>query len=97
MRKILPHAYYRILESYLTEVFNWYSVGGGGVQLGPLGTAAINRPIVPAPGDRDDGEICGMIGRGTRSTRRKPATMPPQTPHMLPGCEPGPPRWETSD
>jgi hypothetical protein len=35
---------------------------GGGVQLGPLGTAAINRPIrsiVPAPGDYDDGEIGG--------------------------------------
>jgi hypothetical protein len=38
---------------------------GGGVQLGPLGTAATNRPIVPAPGDYDDGEIGGMmIGRG---------------------------------
>jgi hypothetical protein len=23
---------------------------GGGVQLGPLGTSATNRPIVPAPG-----------------------------------------------
>jgi hypothetical protein len=44
--------------------FIWYS--GGGVQLGPLGTAATNRPIVPAPGDYDDGEICGMIiGRET--------------------------------
>jgi hypothetical protein len=30
---------------------------GGGVQLGPLGTAATNRPIVPAPGDYDDGEF----------------------------------------
>jgi hypothetical protein len=39
--------------------------GGGGVQLGPLGTAATNRPIVPDPGDYDDGEIGGMIGRGT--------------------------------
>jgi hypothetical protein len=29
---------------------------GGGVQLCPLGTAAINRPIVSAPGDNDDGE-----------------------------------------
>jgi hypothetical protein len=41
-------------------------------------------PIVPAPGDYDDGEICGMIGRGNRSTRRKPAPLPlcpPQTPH----------------
>jgi hypothetical protein len=46
---------------------------GGGVQLGPLGTAATNRPIVPALGYYDDGEIGGMIGRGTRSTRRKPA------------------------
>jgi hypothetical protein len=57
---------------------------GGGVQLGLLGTAATKRPIVPAPGDYDDGEIGGMIGRGTRSTRRKPAPMPrcpPQTPH----------------
>jgi hypothetical protein len=37
---------------------------GGGVQLGPLGTAATNWPIVPAPGDYDDGEIGGMIGKG---------------------------------
>jgi hypothetical protein len=53
--------------------------------LGSLGTAAINRPIVPALGDYDDGEIDGiMIGRGNRSTRRKPAPVPlcpPQTPH----------------
>jgi hypothetical protein len=52
--------------------------------LGPLGTAATNRPTVPAPGDYDDGEIGGiMIGRGNRSTRRKPALVPnfpPQTP-----------------
>jgi hypothetical protein len=31
---------------------------------------------VPDPGDYDDGEIGGMIGRGNRSTRRKPAPMP---------------------
>jgi hypothetical protein len=52
--------------------------------LGPLGTAPTNRPIVPAPGDYDDGEIGGMIGRGNLSTRRKRAPMtlcPPQTPH----------------
>jgi hypothetical protein len=46
---------------------------GGGVQLGPLGTAATNRPIVPALGDYDDGEIGGMIGKGNRTTRGKPA------------------------
>jgi hypothetical protein len=39
---------------------------------GPLGTAATNRPIVPAPGDYDDGEIGGMMnGKGNRSTREK--------------------------
>jgi hypothetical protein len=58
---------------------------GGGVQLGQLGTAATNRPTVPAPGNYDDdGEIDGMIGRGNRSTQRKPAPVPlcpPQTPH----------------
>jgi hypothetical protein len=57
---------------------------GVGVQLGQLNTAATNRPIVPAPGDYDGGEIGGMIGRGNRSTRRKPTPVtlcPPQTPH----------------
>jgi hypothetical protein len=57
---------------------------GGGVQLGPLSTAATNRSIVPDPDDYDDGEIGGMIGRENRSTRRKPAPMPlcpPQTTH----------------
>jgi hypothetical protein len=53
--------------------------------LGPLGTAATNRPIVPAPGDYDDGDIGVMIGRGNRSTRRKRAPLPlcppRQTPH----------------
>jgi hypothetical protein len=46
----------------------------GGVQLGPLGTTATSTLIVPATGDYNDGEIGGMmIGRGKRSTRRKPA------------------------
>jgi hypothetical protein len=63
---------------------NWYS--GGWSQLSPLGTAATNKPIVPAPGDYDDGEFGGMIGRGNRSTQRKPAPVPlspPQTPHAV--------------
>jgi hypothetical protein len=54
----------------------------GGIQLGPLGTAAANWPIVPAPGDYD-GEIGGMIGRGNKSTRRTHALVslcPPQSP-----------------
>jgi hypothetical protein len=39
-----------------------------------------------APGDYDNGEISGMIDRGNRSTRRKPAPVPlcpPQTPHAV--------------
>jgi hypothetical protein len=62
---------------------------GGGVQLDPLGTAANNRPSVPAPGDYDDGETGGMMtDRGNRSSLRKPAPVllsPPQTPHAAPG------------
>jgi hypothetical protein len=65
---------------------------GGGVQLGPLGTVATNRPIVPALGDYDDGDIGGMIGRGNQSTWRKPAPVPlcpPQTPHACPDANLG--------
>jgi hypothetical protein len=61
--------------SLFSNLFFLIGIVGGGVQLGPLGTAATNRPIVPAPGDYDDGEIGGMIGRGNRRTRRKPAPM----------------------
>jgi hypothetical protein len=56
-------------------------------KLGSLGTTATEWPIVPAPGDYDDGEVGGMkIGRRNRSTRRKPAPAPfcpPQIPHDL--------------
>jgi hypothetical protein len=58
--------------------------------LGPLGTAATNRPIVSA--QDDDGEIGAMmIGRGNRSTRRSaPVPLcPPQTPHACPDANPG--------
>jgi hypothetical protein len=40
------------------------AIVGGGVQLGPFGTAATKRPIVPASGDYDDGKIGGIIGMG---------------------------------
>jgi hypothetical protein len=53
-------------------------------KLGPLGMSAIYWPIVPVPGDCEDGEFGGMkIGRGYRSTQRKPAPAllcPPQIP-----------------
>jgi hypothetical protein len=65
-------------------VFFLIGIVGCGAQLGPLGTAATNRPIVPAPGDYDDGKIVGMFDKGNRSTRRKLALVPlcpPQTSH----------------
>jgi hypothetical protein len=47
------------------------------VRFSPLGTAATVRPIVPVPDDRDCGAIGGMkIGRGNRSTQRKPTPVP---------------------
>jgi hypothetical protein len=63
---------------------NTFRIVGDGVQLGPLGKSATDWPIVPAPGDYDDGEFGGMqIGREHRSTRRKPTPAllgPPQIP-----------------
>jgi hypothetical protein len=43
-------------------------------QLGALGTSATKWLNLPACGDYEDGEFGGMmLGRGNRSTRRKPA------------------------
>jgi hypothetical protein len=85
----------------LSVAFNFFLIRliGGGFRIGPLGRSATNWPTEPAPGDYDDGEIGGMIGKGNRSTRRKPALVPlcpPQIPYDLTGREPGPPRWEAS-
>jgi hypothetical protein len=52
---------------FITQDIFLIGIMGGGVQLGPLGTAATNRSIVPAPADYDNGEIGGMIGGGNRS------------------------------
>jgi hypothetical protein len=55
--------------------------------VSPLGTAATNCPVIPAPGDNECGAVDGMrIGRGNRSTRRTLAPVPlcpPQIPHDL--------------
>jgi hypothetical protein len=71
-----------ILYSFL--ILHASHSGGVESKLGPLGTSATEWPIVPAPGDYDDGQFGGMkIGRGNRNTRRKPAPTPlcpPQIP-----------------
>jgi hypothetical protein len=69
---------------YFKTIFFKIGVAGGGVQLGPLGTAATDRPLVPAPVNYDKREIGEMNGRGNWSSRRKPAPVPlcpPQPPH----------------
>jgi hypothetical protein len=61
---------------------NWYS--GRWSPIGSTQHCGDQWPIVSAPGDYDDGEIGGMISKGNRSTRRKPAPVPlcpPQTPY----------------
>jgi hypothetical protein len=70
------------------------------VQLGPLGTAATNGLIVPVPGDYNDGGIGGMmIGMETEVLEENlpHCSFVYHKPHVLSGCEPGPPRWEASD
>jgi hypothetical protein len=73
------------------------------VRLSPLGTAATTGLLYQPQliDDGDCGAVGGMkIGRGNRSTRRKPAPAPlcpPQIPLARPGLEPGPPMWELSD
>jgi hypothetical protein len=78
-RKILIIALFVASQNF----FNSHSGGGVDSRLGPLGTSAIYWPIVPAPGDCDDGEFGGMkIGRGNRSTWRKPAPAPLCSPQI---------------
>jgi hypothetical protein len=78
-----------------TFSLNWYS-GRGEVQLGPLGTAATNRPIMIMMIKKlvelwlaGDTEIIGVNLPQCSFVHHKP--------HMLPGREPGSPRWEESD
>jgi hypothetical protein len=73
------------ISSFVCSIFLIGKVGGG-IQLGPLGIATTNRLILPAPGDYDDGEIGGMIGRGNRVTRKNlpQCRFVHQTPNVLP-------------
>jgi hypothetical protein len=73
-----------------SSVKNYFFIIVSGVRLSPLGTAAITGLLYQPEmiDDGDCGEIGGMkIGRGNRSTRRKPAPAPlcpQQIPHDQP-------------
>jgi hypothetical protein len=64
----------------LTLPFFKFSLWGVESKLGPLGTSATEWPIVPAPGDYDDGQFGGMKPVHHKSHLTKP------------WLEPGPPR-----
>jgi hypothetical protein len=70
-------------------------------KLGPLATSATEWPIVPVPGDYDNGEFGGKkIGRGTEvlgENRPQRHFVHHKSHFARPGFEPGPPRWEASD
>jgi hypothetical protein len=73
------------MADVMTLSLIFFNLHSGGVEskLGPLSTSAAHWPIVPSPGDWEDGDFGGMNGRGNRSTRRKPAPTPlcpPQIP-----------------
>jgi hypothetical protein len=67
--KHIPHSH-----PYFPSFLNWYIAGWS--PIGSPRQCGHQWPIVPVPGDYDDGEIGGMIGRGNRSSRRKPAPVP---------------------
>jgi hypothetical protein len=72
------------MKQLLLGIYFLIGIVGCGVQLGPLGSAATNRPILSAPADYNDEEICGMmICKGNRSTRGKPSPVPLCPPQLL--------------
>jgi hypothetical protein len=93
--------------SILSLISGWYKgppefylidTVAGGVQLGPLGTAVTNgllcQPRVITMMEKlvewlaEETEVLGENLPQCRFVHHKP--------HMLPGREPGPPRWEAS-
>jgi hypothetical protein len=82
---------------------NYFFIVVSGVRLSPLGTAATTGLLYQAQmiDDSDCGEIGGMkIGRGNRSTRKKPTSAPLCPPQILHEQIRGRTRaagWECSD
>jgi hypothetical protein len=58
-------------------------------KLGPLGTSAIDWPIVPAPDDYDDGEFGGMKPKYSEKTYPSATLSTTNTTWPDPGSNPG--------
>jgi hypothetical protein len=84
-----------------TSVFFFIGiVGGGGVQLGPLGTvAATNGLLCQSRGIMMMEKLVEWFAGETEVLWENlpQCHFVHHKPHMLPGREPGPPRWEASD
>jgi hypothetical protein len=79
------------------DFFNWYS-GGVGVQLGPLGTAATNGLLCQPRVIMMEKLVEWLEGETEVLWENLPqCRYVHHKSHMLPGREPGPPRWEASD
>jgi hypothetical protein len=90
-----PRSYYRrkrhiwlVTLVHLTERLDlfFFQVSWGGLIPRPLGTSATNWPIIPAPDMiyNECGTVGGIrIGKGNRSTRRKPLPVP-LSPQQIP-------------
>jgi hypothetical protein len=102
-----PETFQRFEERYRHylqgQLFLKFAYRRGGLEsnCGPLSTSASDWPIVPTPGDYDDGEFGGMkIGRVTEVLGEN---LPQRhfvhnKSHLTrTGLEPGPPQWEVSD
>jgi hypothetical protein len=86
LQKLPPH--WTELHGWTSSLSSFSLVSLGGVRLSPLGTSAtVGLLYQPRMIDDDYGAVGGMrIGRGNRSIRRKPASMPlcpPKIPHDL--------------
>jgi hypothetical protein len=83
---------HRVTVLVRTFFFYWYN--GGWSPIGSIRHCGHQWPIVPSPGDYDDVEIGGMIGRGTEvlGENLPQCRLVHHKPHVLPGREPGPPR-----
>jgi hypothetical protein len=60
-------------------------------KLGPLGTSATHWPIVPAPGDCENGEFGGMNGRGNPDVTLSTTYPSCPDPRLIPGRRGGKP------